>query len=38
VLALESTRGIQVWDLRRLRAELGALKLDWDTPPSQATR
>jgi WD40 repeat protein len=33
LLALEWTRGIQVWDLRRLRAELAARNLDWDTPP-----
>ena len=33
LLALEWTRGIQVWDLRKLRAELAALKLDWDAPP-----
>ena len=33
LLALERTRGIQVWDLRRLRAELAALNLDWDAPP-----
>ena len=24
---------VRVWDLRRLREELGALKLDWDQPP-----
>jgi len=24
---------VQVWDLRRLRAQLAALKLDWDMPP-----
>jgi WD40 repeat protein len=29
VLALEWTRDIQVWDLRRLRTELAALNLDW---------
>jgi serine/threonine protein kinase/WD40 repeat protein len=29
LLALEWTRDIQVWDLRRLRIELAALKLDW---------
>ncbi|HXG47470.1 MAG TPA: serine/threonine-protein kinase, partial [Methylomirabilota bacterium] len=36
LLALEWTRDIQVWDLRRLRAELAALKLDWESPPSPA--
>jgi WD40 repeat protein len=29
LLALEWSRQIQVWDLRRLRTELAALKLDW---------
>jgi WD40 repeat protein len=24
---------IQLWDLRRLRQQLAALKLDWDQPP-----
>jgi eukaryotic-like serine/threonine-protein kinase len=33
LLALEWTRGIQVWDLRRLRTELTALNLDWHAPP-----
>ncbi|HEY8504355.1 MAG TPA: tetratricopeptide repeat protein, partial [Gemmataceae bacterium] len=25
--------GLRVWDLRRIRAELGKLGLDWDAPP-----
>jgi WD40 repeat protein/predicted Ser/Thr protein kinase len=36
LLALEWTRGIQVWDLRRLRTELAALNLDWEMPASPA--
>jgi hypothetical protein len=27
---------IQVWDLRKLRAELAALNLDWSAPPIPA--
>ncbi|HZO52552.1 MAG TPA: hypothetical protein VFB63_07540, partial [Bryobacteraceae bacterium] len=38
LLALEWTRGIQVWDLRRVRAELAALSLDWGAPPSSSTK
>ena len=26
------TEGIQLWDLRLIRQELAAMKLDWDTP------
>jgi WD40 repeat protein/predicted Ser/Thr protein kinase len=32
LLALEWTRAIQAWDLRRLRAELAARNLDWNEP------
>jgi WD40 repeat protein len=31
--ALESQYGINLWDLRRLRADLAAMNLDWDAPP-----
>jgi WD40 repeat protein len=36
LFALESDQQVQVWDLRRLRAELGKLKLDWNAPPIPA--
>jgi eukaryotic-like serine/threonine-protein kinase len=32
LVALQNDRGLQVWDLRRLRAELAAMNLDWDAP------
>jgi WD40 repeat protein len=38
LLALEWSREIQVWDLRRLRAELAALHLDWEAPPYPAEK
>ncbi|HXJ61705.1 MAG TPA: serine/threonine-protein kinase [Verrucomicrobiae bacterium] len=38
LFALEWDQQIQVWDLRRLRAELGKLKLDWNAPPIPAAR
>lgn len=33
LVALQNDRGLQVWDLRILRAELAAMGLDWDAPP-----
>jgi WD40 repeat protein len=33
LFALEWDQQIQVWDLRRVRAELGKLGLDWNSPP-----
>jgi WD40 repeat protein len=33
LVALQNGRGLQVWDLRRLRKELAAMNLDWDAPP-----
>ena len=33
LFALEWSQQIQVWDLRRIRAELRKLKLDWNAPP-----
>jgi WD40 repeat protein len=33
LLARTRDHGLHVWDLRRLRAELAALGLDWDAPP-----
>jgi WD40 repeat protein len=32
LVALEHDGCLQVWDLRRLRAELSGIKLDWDLP------
>jgi WD40 repeat protein len=32
LVALQKDCGLQVWDLRRLRAELAFMKLDWDLP------
>jgi hypothetical protein len=31
----EETRRLMIWDLRRVREELAALKLDWDLPPAK---
>ena len=33
VLAVSGDEGIHLWDLRALRRELAALKLDWNQPP-----
>lgn len=33
LLACSGSEGIQLWDLRALRQELAALRLDWDQPP-----
>jgi WD40 repeat protein len=33
LVALQNDRGLQVWDLRRLRVELASMNLDWDAPP-----
>jgi serine/threonine protein kinase/WD40 repeat protein len=33
LFALQLDKQIQVWDLRKLRAELGKLNLDWSAPP-----
>jgi WD40 repeat protein len=33
LFAVTDRNGIQVWDLRRLRQELGAMDLDWDAAP-----
>jgi len=33
LFALEWGQQVQVWDLRRLRADLGKLNLDWNAPP-----
>jgi WD40 repeat protein len=33
LIALEWDQQLQVWDLRRLRAELAKLNLDWNAPP-----
>jgi len=33
LFALEWDQQVQVWDLRRMRAELGRLNLDWSAPP-----
>src|SRR5262249_23611907 len=33
LFALQLDKQIQVWDLRKLRAELGKLGLDWSAPP-----
>jgi WD40 repeat protein/Tfp pilus assembly protein PilF len=32
-LVVNAKDGLRVWDLRRIRAELGKLDLDWDQPP-----
>ena len=32
LVALQNDRGLQMWDLRRLRADLAAMNLDWDMP------
>jgi serine/threonine protein kinase/WD40 repeat protein len=32
-LVIEAGNGLRVWDLRRLRASLDELGLDWDAPP-----
>jgi tetratricopeptide (TPR) repeat protein len=32
-LVVEAPNGVRVWDLRRIRAELTKLGLDWDAPP-----
>jgi len=36
LFALEWDQQVQVWDLRRLRAELAKLNLDWNAPPIPA--
>ncbi len=36
LFALEWDQQVQVWDLRRMRAELGKLNLDWNAPPIPA--
>jgi serine/threonine protein kinase/WD40 repeat protein len=35
-LVVAAADGLRVWDLRRLRAELARLGLDWDAPPYPA--
>jgi serine/threonine protein kinase/tetratricopeptide (TPR) repeat protein/WD40 repeat protein len=32
-LVVAARNGLRVWDLRRMRAELAKLKLNWDAPP-----
>jgi hypothetical protein len=32
-LVIAAEDGLRVWDLRRIRAELVKLGLDWDAPP-----
>src|SRR5947199_10205668 len=34
--ALQWDEQVQVWDLRRIRGELGKLGLDWNAPPVSA--
>jgi hypothetical protein len=36
MLAVASVGTVDLWDLRRLRAELAKLRLDWDRPPYPA--
>jgi len=36
LFALEYDQQVQVWDLRRIRAELHKLNLDWNAPPIPA--
>jgi serine/threonine protein kinase/WD40 repeat protein len=37
-LVVTAKDGLRVWDLRRIRQELGQLRLDWDGPPYFADR